>query len=176
SVSLRSAQVRRISWVRGVKAGMLGGQELSRFTTAIRSEAIGQRPLWPVAKVSSATTSDYPATDRLRGWPLMRLSKLGNPAEGKSLLDFAFLELDVLPHDRIVLLQHVLFGEIARVLGRDVVVACASRADQFNLLNCGFSHQNGSTINGRRVWRKLARLSSGVKRANSLFQEPPKVT
>jgi hypothetical protein len=64
------------------------------------------------------------------------------PAAGAAwvLLDLAFAEFDVLPGDRIVLLQHHLFGLRARVLLCNVEEAGIRRTDELDLDGGGLRH------------------------------------
>src|SRR5665647_3262494 len=58
----------------------------------------------------------------------------------RSFLDLGFLELDVLAHDGIVLLEAELFGRRARVLLGDVVKAGVGSRHEFDLDGGGFGH------------------------------------
>jgi hypothetical protein len=58
----------------------------------------------------------------------------------RGLLDFRFLELDVLARDGIVFLENKLFRRRAGVLFRDVEKASPGRRQQLDLLGNGLRH------------------------------------
>ena len=70
------------------------------------------------------------------------------------LLDLGFLELDVLLHDGIVLLEGELLGLGASVLLRDIEIARVSGRQELDLDHCGLGHSLQSLNGGRRGLRQ----------------------
>jgi len=67
----------------------------------------------------------------------------GKPAAGSGaprLPDLRFLELDVLPNDRVVFFEHEFVRGRARVFLGHIEEACACRREQLDLLSNGLSH------------------------------------
>src|SRR5918992_52224 len=84
-------------------------------------------------------------------WPSTGFSNWGDANRISAtckLLDLGFLELNVLAHDRIVLLEAEFLRARARILLRHVKVAGAGRRKQFDLLSDGLCHGCRSL----RVW------------------------
>lgn len=66
--------------------------------------------------------------------------RIGRARAKIKLLDLGFLEIDVLTHDRVVLLERDLLGRRARILLGDIEEARACRAQKFYLLRYWFRH------------------------------------
>jgi hypothetical protein len=77
-----------------------------------------------------------------------------------NLLDFCFLELNVLAYDRIVFLENELFGLGAGVLFRDVKIPRIRRGQELDLDHGGFGHRirSGSFENKKNPLRGTARV------------------
>jgi hypothetical protein len=58
----------------------------------------------------------------------------------KTLLDLGFLEIDVLPRNRVVLAERQLVGLGTAVLAGDVEEARVGRGQKLDLDVCGFCH------------------------------------
>jgi hypothetical protein len=79
-------------------------------------------------------------------------------AAAARLLDFGFLELDVLARDRVVLLEREFLGRCARVLLGHVEKSGSSGTDQLDLLRCRFCHLD--LFNNRCVMRFAGNLAT----------------
>src|SRR3954471_3239661 len=75
--------------------------------------------------------------------------RLSAPDVGCDLLDFRFLESDVLAHDRIILPELKLFSGLAGVLLLHIEEAGASRADQPDENGILFRHNSKSRVRTR---------------------------
>src|SRR5215208_1797796 len=127
-ITLRGAQVRRISWVRGVRpvGGSASGLLMKLFPT-------GQ--LFP--PVAARTETKRAPTGR----PFLY-------SRQARLFDLGFAELNVLLGDRIVFLLGDLIGHRARVLLGHVVVAGVGARHELDFDGGGFRHDKPRLMAG----------------------------
>src|SRR4029078_4451892 len=88
----------------------------------------------------------------------------------RPLFDFAFLEVDVLAGNRIVLLEHELLGLVPRGLLHDSIIAGARSSHELDLLRDGLCH---FILALKKGWANPTRQDPEVKTGKS-SRTPPR--
>src|SRR5688572_15059776 len=98
-----------------------------------------------------------------------------SPAKGPSsnaLLNFGFLELDVLARDRVVLLEDHLLGLVARILLGHIEKAGVSRTDELDLDGCRLGHREFPMLRTIKAARARRRLIGALIGRSTCFCQP----
>src|SRR5579862_1403647 len=126
SKTLRSAQVRRISWVRGVRPAR------ERCEWPPHDTVLGRPPFrWLT----------YWSEQKCKGRPRAPFCM-----STRGLLDLGFAKFHVLFCDGIVLLLHQFVGHRARILARHIIEASVGAGNQLDLDRGGFGHERTSFV------------------------------
>src|SRR5262245_1627761 len=128
-ITLRNAQVRRISWVRGVRPAW------ERHEWPPHDAASGRPPVLSVPAQAERVSRQVWNEKGAHAAPLFV-----RPGALAPLLDLGFAELDVLLRDRIVLLLDDLVGHCARVLPGHIVKSGIGARHQLDLDRRCFCH------------------------------------
>ena len=124
------------------------------------------RAFHPRASSQTTTRVEKPRTRRwLLPTPPVRMASTPRIAftERPTLLDFCFLELDVLPHDGIVLLEDKLLRRRSRVLLCHVKEAGPGRRQQLDLLSDRLGHEGNTQHLLRLSWPQHTHSTGTVK-------------